>query len=167
MSEVFKRCIFRQLYMIWAPSSKYQCGFGKGYCTQHCFLSRFGRWKHALDKKMLFRLLLTDLSKAFDCLSPQLVLAKLHAHGFHFVALRLMHSYLTNRKQRTKIKSGYSSLEKVLFRGSSRINTRTFILCDMLFVMGDIDFANYADGNTPSVPAGNIEDVIRKLEVIQ
>ena len=57
----------------------------------------------AVDKGKLFGALLTDLSKAFDCLSHKLLLAKLHAYGFCIAALRLIHSYLANRRQRTKI----------------------------------------------------------------
>ena len=57
--------------------------------------------KRAVDNGKAFGLLLADLSKAIDCLSHELLLTKvrlLHAYGFSFAALRLMHSYLPNRK---------------------------------------------------------------------
>ena len=73
------------------------------------------KWKHAVDNGKSFGILLTDSSKAFDCLSHELLLAKLHAYGFSFAALRLIHSYLTNRKQRTNVNSSYSSWEEILF----------------------------------------------------
>ena len=63
------------------------------------------KWKSSVDKESSFGALLTDLSKAFDCLSYDLLIVKLHAHGFSLNALRLVHSYLTNREQRTKINS--------------------------------------------------------------
>ena len=44
-----------------------------------------------------------DLSKAFDCLNHELLIAKLSAYGFSMSALRLIHSYLNERKQRVKI----------------------------------------------------------------
>ena len=47
--------------------------------------------------------LLTDLSKAFDCLSHDLLIAKLYAYGFSMAALRLIQNYLSNRNERTKI----------------------------------------------------------------
>ena len=51
--------------------------------------------KSAVDKGKSFGALLTDLSKAFDCLSHNLLLlAKLHTCGFSIAALRLIHSYL-------------------------------------------------------------------------
>ena len=58
--------------------------------------------KSAVDNKKVFGTLLTDLSKAFDCLSHDLLIAKLNAYGFSMVVLTLIQSYLSNRKQRTK-----------------------------------------------------------------
>ena len=73
------------------------------------------KWRSAVDNKKTFGVLLIDLSKAFDCLSHELLLAKLHAYGFSIPALRLVYSYLKNRKQRTKINSAYSYWEEILF----------------------------------------------------
>ena len=126
------------------------------------------KWKRAVNNGKAFALLLTDLSKTSDCLSHELLLAKLHAYGFSFAALRLIHSYLTNRKQRTKVNSSYSSWEEILFgvpQGSIlRPLLFNIFLCDMFFVMNDIDSASYADDNTPYVSSDSIEDVIRILE---
>ena len=47
-----------------------------------------------------------------EILKYELLLAKLHAYGFNISALRLMYSYLTNRKQKTMISSSYSSWEE-------------------------------------------------------
>ena len=52
--------------------------------------------------------LLTDISKAFDCLPHNLIIAKLHTYGFDKASLRLMQSYLRNRYQRVKINNSYS-----------------------------------------------------------
>ena len=89
--------------------SKQQCGFRKSYSTQYCLLSMFEKNKSAVDKGKYFGAILTDLSKAFDRIYHELVLAKLHAYGFVMRALRLIHSYLTNRKQRTRVNDDYSS----------------------------------------------------------
>ena len=57
------------------------------------------KWKTAVDnKKKIFGAFITDLSKAFDCISHYLILAKLNAYGLILPALRLMLSYLSNRK---------------------------------------------------------------------
>ena len=55
--------------------------------------------KCRLDKGGLYGSLLKDLSKAFECPSHNLLIAKLHAYGFDILVLRLLHNYLANRKQ--------------------------------------------------------------------
>ena len=56
-------------------------------------------WKSAVDNKKVFGALRTDLSKAFDCLSHDFLLAKLNGYGFSMAALRLVQNYFSNRKQ--------------------------------------------------------------------
>ena len=87
------------------------------------------------------------------CLSQDLLLANLNTYGFSLQALRLMQSYLSKRKQRTKINSEFSSWEQILFGvpqgtilGPLLIN---IFLCDLFFIMNDVDFASYADDSTP------------------
>ena len=93
ISKIFERCIFRQLYsFMFEFLSKYQCGFRKEYSTQHCLLAMLEKWKSAVDKGKSFGALLTDLSKAFDCLPDELLLAKLHVYRFSIAALSLIHS---------------------------------------------------------------------------
>ena len=74
----------------------------------------FEVWKEATDNNKAFRALLTDLSKVFDCLSRDLLVAKLHAFGLDLASLKILQDHLTNRKQRTKVDSFYSSWEKIL-----------------------------------------------------
>ena len=59
--------------------------------------------------------LLTDFSKAFECLPHELIITKRNAYGFNLPALKLMHSFLSHRKQRTKVNHAYSSSEEILF----------------------------------------------------
>ena len=60
------------------------------------------KWKKSVDKGKPFAAFLTDLSKAFDCLPHELIVGKLNAYGFSLLVARLVQSYLSNRKQRTK-----------------------------------------------------------------
>ena len=53
--------------------SPYICGFRKGYNTQYCLMIMLEKWKKALDNKKVAGALLTDLSKAFDCLHDLLI----------------------------------------------------------------------------------------------
>ena len=71
-------------------------------------------WKEATANNKAFGVLLTDLSKVFDCLSHDLLIAKLHAHGIDIDSLNILQDYLNNRKLRTKVDSFYSSCEAML-----------------------------------------------------
>ncbi len=57
----------------------------------------------ALDKGKYVGAILMDLSKVFDVIPHNLVIAKLHPYGCDENVLTLMFNYLTNRKQRTKL----------------------------------------------------------------
>ena len=59
--------------------------------------------KKVLDNEEAFEGLLTDLSIAFGRLNHELLVAKLHACGLSFSSLKLVHDYLRNCKQRTKV----------------------------------------------------------------
>ena len=137
---------------------------GKVFIAQQCLLSMLEKWKSAVDSQKRFGALLTDFSKAFDCLSHDLLNEKLNAYGFSIDSLRLVQDYLTNRKQRTRINLAYSSWEEILFGvpQGSILGPLLFniFLCDLFFIMGDIDFAGYADDNTPYTIGNDIEDVI-------
>ena len=126
------------------------------------------KWKSSVDKGSPCGPRLTDLSKVFDCLLHEILIAKLHAYGFSLNALKLVHSYLTNRKQRTKLNTRYSSWEEILVgvpEGSTLapLLCVTF-LCDFFFKMNKAKFASYADDNTPYTSGQNIGDVVRTLE---
>ena len=62
------------------------------------------KWKRALDSGEMFGALLTDLSKAFDCLDHEVVIAKRNAYIFSLPALKVdIHYNLLNSKQRNKV----------------------------------------------------------------
>ena len=80
------------------------CGYRKGYSAHHALLSMLEKWKVLLDKGGYGGGILMDLSKAFDTLDHDLLVAKLYAYGFNNNALRLIKSYLSDKWQRVKNK---------------------------------------------------------------
>ena len=148
--------------------SKYQCGFQKGHSAQHALISLLEKWCYNVDQGRMFGALLTDLSKAFDCLPHDIIIAKLNAYGSDMKALNFIYDYLRNRKQRTNIDNANSSWQKILYGvpqgsilGSLLFNID---LRDLFFIMNHEDIVNYADDNTPYVSGKNIDKVVRFLE---
>ena len=72
------------------------------------------KWKRSVDGGKGFGALLTDLSKAFDCLDHELFKAKLKAYSFSLPVLRLINDYLSNRRQRTRIGNSFSEWFEVI-----------------------------------------------------
>ena len=71
--------------------------------------------KKSLDNSRVGGILLTNLSKAFDCLRHNLLIAKLAAYGFAQTSLCLIFSYLPDRAQRTKVNNDYSSYTNIKY----------------------------------------------------
>ena len=91
--------------------------------------------------------LLTDVSKAFDCLPHDLLIAKLHAYGIKKESLNLLFSCLKNRKQSVRLNNTYTECINVLF-GVPQGSILGPFLCDLFLFLHDIPAANYEDGYT-------------------
>ena len=61
------------------------------------------KFKEAIDRGNQFGALLTDVSKASDCIDHKRLIAKLYEYGFSSSALNIISSYLKHSIQRTKI----------------------------------------------------------------
>ena len=89
-------------------------GFRKNHSTQNALLNMIEKWRHALDKGKKVGTIFMDLSKAFDTLNHNLLLAKLDAYGFSFNAIKFVQSYLSERFQRVNINNNFSEWCKIL-----------------------------------------------------
>ena len=138
--------------------SPFLCGYRKGYNVQHALIALIEKNRISLDKKGYGGggggggAILMDLSKAFDTLNHDLLIAKLHAYGFDIVSLKLITSYLTNRWQWTKVNNSYSSWTEIIHGvpQGSILGPLLFhiYLNDLLFLTLDTDVCNFADDNT-------------------
>ena len=90
-----------------------------------------------------------DLSKAFDCIVHDLLLAKLSAYGFDYNSLKLINSFLSGRKFRTKIGSSYSPYLDLLVGvpQGSILGPLLFniYMCDLFLCDCETNIINYAD----------------------
>ena len=94
--------------------NKLLCGFREAHSTQHALFRLLQKWQKELDSSGIVGTILMDLSKAYDCLPHDLVIAKLEAYGLDTNSLRFIFDYLSCRRQRTKMGSACSNWSEVL-----------------------------------------------------
>ena len=152
LSKVFEKIMYDQLYE-YAETflNKLLCGFRKAHSTQHALFRLLQKWQKELDSSGIVGTILMDLSKAYDCLPHDLIIAKLEAYGLDTNSLRFIFDYLSSRKQRTKIGSAYSNWSKVL-RGipqGSILGPLLFniFINDIFFFIEKSEIHNFADDN--------------------
>ena len=120
MSKAFEKIIYKQINTYMEDKlSKCLTGFRKSHGTQHVLVTMLEKWKKAVDNEEYVSALFLDLSKAFGTINHDLLLAKLKAYGFSSNTLKLMHSYLNNKKQQVQINNKFSS-ESIVITGVSQ-----------------------------------------------
>ena len=98
ISKLFERDMYNQISMyINKYLSPYLFGYRIEHSTEQCLSVMLEEWKKALDDKFSASGILTDLSKAFDCLNHNLLIVKLEAYGFENNALSFVYNYLQER----------------------------------------------------------------------
>ena len=126
------------------------------------------KWKESVDSGGAFGALMTDLSKAFDCLHHELLIAKLDAYGFDIKSVKLIQQYLSNRKQRVKVGNTYSSWKDIFYgipQGSILgLLISNIFLCDLFYFLEGVAVASYADDTTTYTANKTNDLVIKKIE---
>ena len=144
-------------------------GFRMNFSCEHVLTNFIESAKRALDDQTYVGSVMTDLSRAFDCLPPKLLLSKFHAYGVAEGSCRLLSSYFVNRTQRVKI-GNYRSQWETIYKGAAQgsiMGPFCFnVLCiDLFFLIADnIRIFNYADDTTIMSCDINVHTVIENLE---
>ena len=148
--------------------SPFMSAYRTNYISQHVIIRLLEEWRKKLDDNFVVGAVLTDLSKAFDYIPHDLLIAKLAAYGLSEEPLMYILSYLLNRKQCVRIIGTYSEFENIItgVPQGSILGRFLFNLSinDLFFFILIASVHNFADGNTLSAFAENVSKLINGLQ---
>ena len=140
----------------------------KNYNTNHVLITLIENSKKALDVKFLVVTVLMDLSKAFDCIPHDLLIAKLHVYDFSQETATFIYSYLKRRKQKVKVNNFLSDFLTLLTGVPQRSMLGPLLFKifpnNLTSTVKLSDFFNFADENTISATAHNIDHLLLTLK---
>ena len=118
ISKIFERVLATRLISFFTKFnvlSKDQFGFRAKFSTEYAIADIYDKLINNLDKGLSSCAIFLDLAKAFDSVSHEILLRKLHYYGVRGKALELFKSYLSCRSQFVKLNGVKSSLARVEF----------------------------------------------------
>ena len=141
--------------------------YRKNYSTQHVITHLVEEWREHLDENFVVGAVLTDLSKAFNCIAHGLLIAKLAAYCFSDAALCCGYSYLSKRKQCVRINNTYSNYQKIISdvpQGSILEPIIFNLINDLFFFVSHVSLHNFVDG---SILFAFAERILELIEILQ
>ena len=147
LSKVFEKIICDQFYEYLENFlNEFMCGFRKAHSTQHALFKLIQKWQAELDSGGYVGTILMAFSKAYDCSSHDLLIAKLEAYGLDVGSLNFLLDYLSLRKHRTKVGSSYSIWSEIC-RGIPQGSILGPLLFN-IFINEKSEICNFTDDNT-------------------
>ena len=148
-SKVYKGLVNdSMLSLIQIFRSSLVSAYREHYSANHVPISLIQNWKNNLKNNKIVGALFMDLSKAFDYIPHDLLIAKMEAYGFSEDFLTFLYSYLKRQKQ--SISPQY--IPNSTLRCPTRIHSRTILfnnfMNDLFYFMKDAQLLSYVDDKT-------------------
>ena len=102
--------------------------YRKVYNSQHVLIRLLEEWRQHLDNNKVVGGVFVELTKAFDCVPPDLLIAKLAAYSADENLLMYIYSYLSNKNQCVRINNVHSRSQNANFWGTSRVHCWPYII---------------------------------------
>ena len=114
-SKVYERFINDSMLLIIKTFlSNFVLASRKHYSANHVLITLIENWKKNLHNNKILGAVFIDLSKAFDCIPHDLLIAKMKAYGIGDYFLTFCNLYLKHRKQSMNINNAHSMFQILL-----------------------------------------------------
>ena len=140
----------------------------KNYNSQHVLRHLIEEWREYLDKDFFVGEVMTDLSKVFDCILHDLLIAKLELYSLGEKSFSYIYSYLTNRNPCVRMNDTKSDFQKIISgapQGSiARPILFNFSINDLFFFVSSASMYHFADDNSLSAAAKAVTELKNTLQ---